>query len=107
MHRLSPERGRKRCGRGDGVGLLADVDRPAVPGPEVGELLGREEVAPAAPGAVPELRTIRDKLVQAAANPTDDPRQDVIIPTVSFASFWAGLDLAVRFLGQPGGRRLF
>src|SRR5205807_5189278 len=36
-------------------------------------------------------------------HPTDDPRQDAIIPTVSFVSFWAGLALAVRFLGQVGG----
>ena len=54
----------------DGVvssGLVRGVGRPAVPGPEGGELLGLEDIAPAAPVAGADLLTDDPERVQEAS----------------------------------------
>ena len=61
------------AGKGDGSGvirLVAGIDRPTVPGPEVGELLGREDVAPAAPIPFPHLLADDRQRVQESGEPT-------------------------------------
>jgi len=62
-HRIGAGKG----GRSGAAGLVGGVGRPAVPGPEGGELLGLEDIAPAAPVAGADLLTDDPERVQEAS----------------------------------------
>jgi hypothetical protein len=81
-------------GQGGTVSVLDDVGRPAVPGPQVRQLLGLEDVTPAAPVADADLLADDPERVQenrqpggyASANPIPSGPGEPPVPRRALAS---------------------